>query len=66
MKQEHSCMTDDTALEAHHCNEVPAGTKIITNTWAMKKKASQTYQARLNALGFKQVNGERYDKTHIS
>jgi hypothetical protein len=30
----------------------PKDTKIITSTWAMKKKAIGTYRARLNARGF--------------
>ena len=29
--------------------------KILTTTWAMKKKADGTYRARLNARGFEQV-----------
>jgi hypothetical protein len=33
----------------------------------MKKKASGTYRARVNARGFEQIDGEHhYDKTHIS
>jgi hypothetical protein len=32
----------------------------------LKKKASGTYQTRLNAWGFEQVDGQHYDKTQIS
>jgi hypothetical protein len=63
---EHDHMTDHKAWEEHDRNEVPEGTKITTITWAMKKKASGTYQARLTARGFEQVNGKHYDKTQIS
>jgi hypothetical protein len=31
--------------------------KILTITWAMKKKASRMYRARINARGFEQVDG---------
>jgi hypothetical protein len=64
--QEHDCMTNHKAWEENDRNEVPEGTKIITSTWAMKKKASGTYRARLNALGFEQVNQKHFDKTQIS
>jgi Reverse transcriptase (RNA-dependent DNA polymerase) len=29
--------------------------KLMTNAWAMKKKASETFKARLNARGYEQV-----------
>jgi hypothetical protein len=58
-------MTAHTAWEAHDRNNIPAGTKIIANTWAMKKKAGGTYRARLNAQGFEQVGREHYDKTQF-
>jgi hypothetical protein len=46
---EHKYFTDHTAFESVNGNEVPIDTKIMTSTWAMEKKASGTYQARLNA-----------------
>ena len=39
---------------------VPKDVKIMTTTWAMKKKASGTYQGRLNVRGYKQVDGMHY------
>jgi hypothetical protein len=45
---EHDCMTNHTAWKAIDRNDVPEGIKIIRSTWAMKKKASGTYGARLN------------------
>ena len=41
--------------------ELPAGTKPITSTWACKKKSNGTYRARVNACGYEQIPGERYD-----
>jgi hypothetical protein len=64
--EEHECMTNHKAWEEHDINTLPKGTKIITSTWAMKKKASGTYQARLNARGFEQLDGKQYNKTQIS
>ena len=46
--------------------DVKPGTKIITSTWAMKKKASGRYRARLNARGFEQQEGVHYDPEQIS
>jgi hypothetical protein len=42
-------------------NRVPADSKVLSSTWAMKKKSNGTYRARLNARGFEQVDGEHYD-----
>jgi hypothetical protein len=41
--EEHDRFTGHTAFEAVNQDKVPKGTKIITSTWAMKKKASGTY-----------------------
>ena len=46
--------------------DVPSGAKVITSTWAMKKKANGTYRARFNARGFKKVEGVHYDTADIS
>jgi hypothetical protein len=36
------------------------GAKILTSTWAMKKKASGVYRARITARGYEQVKGVHY------
>jgi hypothetical protein len=66
VEEEHTRMTDHEAWTVCDREDVPLGTKIITTTWAMKKKANGTYRARMNARGFEQVDGEHYDKTQIS
>ena len=38
--------------------DLPPGTKIIDSVWAMKKKSSCTLHGRLNARGFKQIEGQ--------
>ena len=40
--------------------------KIITSTWANKNKANGTYRARLNAIGYEQVEGLHYDVANIA
>ena len=39
---------------------------VMTGTWAMKKKASGKFRARLNACGFEQIGGEYYESEHVS
>ena len=36
------------------------GAKIMTTTWAMKKKASRKLYCRLNAQGYEQIDGKHY------
>jgi hypothetical protein len=43
--------------------DVPEGSKILTSTWAMKKKADGTQRARINARGYEQVDGVHYDES---
>jgi hypothetical protein len=49
---------------------IPNQAKILTSTWAMKKKAkkkaSGVYRARLNARGYEQIDGVHYDSHSIS
>ena len=44
---------------------VPRGAKILTSTWAMKKKANGVRRARLNGRGYEQVDGIHYDSSSI-
>ena len=41
--------------------DLPSNAKIVTTTWAMKKKMNGTYKARCNMRGFEQNDGEHYD-----
>ncbi len=45
---------------------MPEGVKLISTTWAMKKKSSGTLHGRLNVRGFKQIDRQHYDGTSIS
>ena len=46
--------------------DVPSGTKIMTSTWAMKKKSNGKFRGRLNLRGFEQRDGEHFVSTSIS
>ena len=46
--------------------DVPAGAKVITSTWAMKKKANGTYCSILDASEFQQMEGVHYDAADIA
>lgn len=60
VEEEHQRMVDHQVFKAIPKSEVPDGGKIITSTWAIKKKSNGTYRARMNARGFEQVNGVHY------
>ena len=47
-------------LKAIKRKDVPKDEKIITNEWAMKKKASSVCRARTNARGFEQTVGMHF------
>ena len=57
MDEEHKRMMKHKVWKAVPMEEVPKDSKILTLTWAMKKKANRTYRARMNAQGYKQMNG---------
>ena len=42
--------------------DVPKGSKILSSTWAMKKKANGTYRARMKAYGYEQVDRVHYNE----
>ena len=45
---------------------IPTRSKILTTTWAMKKKANGTYKARLNMRGCEQIANVHYQPEWIS
>ena len=40
---------------------MPKDAKVLTSTWAMKKKSNGKFRATVNARGYEQVNGIHYD-----
>ena len=62
IEEEHNRMKDNKVFQVVDKAQVlKEGRKIITSTWAMKKKANGIYRARMVARGFEQVDGEHYD-----
>lgn len=63
---EHEKMKKFNVFKPVRKEDIPKGTKIITSTWAMKKKANGTKRARINARGFEQEAGVHYDPANIA
>ena len=63
--EEYQRMVSKQVWEPVRREKVPGSAKILTTTWAMKKKSNGTFCARLNARGYEQVDGEHYDSTSI-
>jgi hypothetical protein len=61
--EKHDHMLKHCVWQPVSAKKVPKGSKVLTSTWAMKKKANVTYRARINARGYKQVNCIHYDET---
>ena len=40
--------------------------KILTSTWAMKKKSNGTFCARINGKRYEQVDGEHFDQDNLA
>ena len=64
--EEHDRMIKHRVWQAVLKRDIPRAVKIMTSTWAMKKKANGTYRARINARGYEQVDGLHYDSHDIS
>ena len=62
VEEEHTRMKNHDVWMPTPIDQIPRGSKILTTTWAMKKKANGKYRARLNARGFEQVDGIHYDE----
>jgi hypothetical protein len=60
--EEHQQVKDHQAWEAVPKDKVEVGRRVLTSTWAMKKKANGEFRARLNARGYEQVDGAHYDE----
>ena len=43
--------------------DLSEGAKVMTSTWACKKKSNSTHHGQLNAKGFEQIEGKHFDPT---
>jgi hypothetical protein len=50
--EEHERMVKNQVWRAVPKKDVPKNAKVMSSTWAMKKKSNETYRARLNARGY--------------
>jgi hypothetical protein len=66
IEEEYNRMEENEVWTPVPKSEVPPDAKVLTSTWAMKKKADGTYRARLNGRGFEQVPGVHYDPKSIA
>jgi len=66
VENEYQRMVTNKVFEVVLRKDLPVGTKIIDSVWTMKKKSNGTLHGRMNARGFKQVEGQHYDGTTIS
>ena len=66
VEEEHERMLTHKVWTPVKRSQVPKGAKIISTTWAMKKKANGKFRARLNARGFEQVEGVHYQKKSVA
>ena len=64
--EEHNRMMQHEVWTAVDRSMVSGNGKILTTTWAMKKKANGTYRARVNARGYEQVKGIHYDESRTA
>jgi hypothetical protein len=62
VEEEHERMMKHKVWEPVPIEELPKDSKVLTSTWAMKKKANGTYRARMNARGYEQIDGVHYDE----
>jgi hypothetical protein len=66
VEEEYKRMVDYSVFEPVPRSGLPDGAKILTSTWAMKKKANGVFRARLTARGYEQVDGVHYDENSKS
>ena len=64
--EEHDRMVRNKVWKVVPKSDLPQGAKIMTTTWACKKKPNGTYRARLNARGYEQVDGVHFDSSSIA
>ena len=66
VEKEHDNMTQYNVWEPVEKTKVPDGVKVLSSTWAMKKKANGTLRARMVARGYEQIDGMHYDSSSIA
>ncbi len=65
IEKEHKRMVKNGVFEVVSREDLPKDVKPIYGTWACKKKSNGKLRGRLNARGFRQVDGLHYDGSSI-
>jgi acetoin utilization deacetylase AcuC-like enzyme len=65
-EDEYQRMVKYKVFKEVHKTDLPKDAKILSSTWAMKKKANGTKRARINARSYEQVDGEHYNTSSIA
>ena len=66
VKEEYDRLVQHKVFKLVPKSLVPKKAKILSSTWAMKKKSNGKFRARVNARGYEQVDGEHYDKDSVA
>ena len=66
VNEEHDTMVKHDVWTPVLISSLLPNDKIITTTWAMKKKPNGRYRARLNARGYEQIEGVHFDENSTS
>jgi hypothetical protein len=66
VEEEYQRLVDHNVFKWVKRSDIPKDAKILTSTWATKKKSNGKFCARINARGYEQVDGEHYDKDDVA
>jgi Reverse transcriptase (RNA-dependent DNA polymerase) len=66
VQEEHDRMINSGGWTAVDKETLKVTDKVLNKAWAMKKKPSGSHRARINANGFKQLEGLHYDSSSAS
>jgi hypothetical protein len=66
VEEEYERFQKSGALKTVPIADVPRGAKVVSTTWAMKKKANGRFRARLNMRGNEQMPNVHYDPAWTS
>ena len=62
VREEFDRMKEHKVFQLWPLNLLPKGVKLMTSTWACKKKSNGSLRARINQRGFEQVDRVHFDK----
>jgi hypothetical protein len=63
VEEEFENMKGHEVFEPVKKDDIPAGSKVLSSTWVMKKKANGRYKARITARGYEQRDGKHFNSS---